>query len=248
MILHFVRHGKRSQPAGEFSNGLGKHPLTEKGRRQALELAQRLKGLPIAACYSSPILRAVQTAEILSTELGLSYQIAEALREFDVGILEGRSDEASWQQYSQLGNAWLAQREWEQRIEGGESFLDIQHRFVPFIEDLVKQYGASQSHILLVGHGGTYRCMLPLVLNNVDFAFASRHDLPNTAVVSAESTPQGLMCLQWGEEKFLVSVELHDRKLYGWLKGQGEPLVIIQTAQPEWVIEAIRKVVESTRG
>ena len=203
MILHFVRHGEsEANVLWEFSNGLDRHPLTEKGRQQAYDLAHRLRGLPITACYSSPILRAVQTAEILSAELGISYQVADALREFDVGIFEGRTDETSWQQFFQLVDTWMLQRDWEQSIDGGESFLDIQRRFVPFIDSLIQQYGASQAQFLLVGHGGTYRCMLPLILNNIDFTFANWQRLPNTAIVSAETTPEGLVCLRWGEEKF----------------------------------------------
>ena len=201
MLLDFIRHGEsEANLLNEFSNGLGKHPLTEKGRQQALELAQRLKGTPIAAGYTSPVLRAVQTAEILGAELGVECQVADALREFDVGILEGRSDEAAWQQFKQLFRAWMAGRDLEQRIEGGESFLDIQRRFVPFVESLLQQYTGSAAHLLLVGHGGTYRCMLPLILRNIDFAYALQHGLGNTAVVRAETVPGGLMCRQWGEE------------------------------------------------
>ena len=202
MKLLFVRHGEsEANVLNEFSNGLGKHPLTEKGRQQASELAQRLNGTPIAACYSSPILRARQTAEILSDVLGISCQLTDALREFDVGVLEGKSDEASWEQFKQLWYTWLAQRGWDQRIPGGESFIDIQQRFLPFIQSLVQQYSASQAHILLIGHGGTFRCMLPLILHNLDFTFTSQHSLSNTAVISAESTPDGLVCLQWDQEK-----------------------------------------------
>lgn len=203
MILHFVRHGEsEANLLWEFSNGLDKHPLTDKGRQQAYDLAQRLKGLPFTICYTSPILRAVQTAEILSAELGIPCQLADPLREFDVGIFEGRSDKASWQQFFQLVDTWLVDKDWQQRIEGGESFLDIQQRFLPFIDNLVHQYSGTQAQLLLVGHGGTYRCMLPLILINIDFNFAKWESLPNTAVISAESTSDGLVCLQWGEVKF----------------------------------------------
>lgn len=201
-MLHFIRHAEsEANLLNEFSNGLNKHPLTEKGRQQAVDLACRLKGLPITACYSSPTLRAVQTAQILSNALGCEYHLTDALREFDVGVLEGKSDDASWQMFFQLWEAWFVRGEWEQRIEAGESFLDIRQRFVPFIEGLVQQYGSTSAHLLLVGHGGTFRCMLPLVLCNLDFSFAYQHNLANTATVSAEITPDGLVCRQWGDIK-----------------------------------------------
>lgn len=203
MILYFVRHGEsEANLLGEFSNGLNKHPLTEKGVQQVYALAHNLKSLPITDCYSSPILRAKQTAEIISTDLGIPCHITDALREFDIGILEGKSDENSWQMFWHLLDSWLVKRTWEMRIEGGESFLDIQQRFIPFIESLVHQFGSSQSHILLVGHNGTYRCMLPLILHNLDFSFASQHSLSNAAVVIAKTTTNGLTCLQWENFKF----------------------------------------------
>jgi probable phosphoglycerate mutase len=200
MILYFIRHAEsEANLLNEFSNGLAKHPLTEKGRQQALDLAHKLKGLPIHTCYTSPILRALQTAEILSTELGATCQPVDALREFDVGILEGRSDEIAWQQFWQLLDAWLVRADWQQRIEQGESFLEVQKRFVPFIQGLIQEQGSSDAHLLLVSHGGIYRCMLPLILRNIDFAFARQHSLPNTAVIRTVSTPDGLVCTQWGE-------------------------------------------------
>jgi probable phosphoglycerate mutase len=115
MRLYFVRHGEsEANLLNEFSNRGLKHGLTEKGQQQAYALAQRLHAVPVVAIFSSPLLRARQTAEILAHELGVAYQVADALREFDCGILEGKSDPASWQAYGQLSEARLSRQEWEQ--------------------------------------------------------------------------------------------------------------------------------------
>jgi broad specificity phosphatase PhoE len=144
------------------------------------------------------LFRATQTAEILSNALNVPYQITDALREYDCGILEGRSDEQGWQLYNAVLQAWV-NGDWTQRIEQGESFLDIQHRFVPFIEQLGQRYGPAASNIMLIGHGGTYRCMLPLVLTNIDFNFTLSHAIPHTTPIIAELQPEGLVCLNWGD-------------------------------------------------
>jgi hypothetical protein len=52
---------------------------------------------------------------------------------------------------------------------------------------------------VLVEHGGTYRCMLPLVLRNIDFRFSVERGLSHTAAMVAELRPEGLVCLTWGE-------------------------------------------------
>ena len=201
MRLYFVRHGEsEANLLQEFSNRGVKHPLTAMGREQALALAQTLNGIAVTRIFASPILRAVQTAEIVAGELGLSYEVTDALREYDVGILEVRSDAASWQRYWEINDAWLVRHEWDARIEQGESFLDIRRRFVPFIDQLVHDGATNRvSNIVLVGHGGTYRCMLPLVLANIGFPFVLERGMGHTDVVVAELTADGLTCLTWGE-------------------------------------------------
>lgn len=201
MRLYFVRHGEsEANLLHEFSNRGVKHPLTASGREQSLALAQALRGITVTRIFASPNLRAVQTAEIVAGELGRGYEVVDALREYDVGVLEGRADAASWQRYWEINDAWLVRHEWGARIEQGESFFDIRQRFVPFIEQLVHDGATSPaSDIVLVGHGGTYRCMLPLVLRNIDFSFVLEHGMGHTDVVVAELTADGLACLTWGE-------------------------------------------------
>lgn len=200
MTLYFVRHGEsEANLLHEFSNRGLKHGLTRQGRLQAQTLAQTLQSVRVGAIFSSPLLRARQTAEILAIALGTEYQITDALREFDCGLLEGKSDDASWDQYWQLVNAWLVHHDWEQKIDQGESFLDIQRRFVPFVEHLARADQATDRAVILVGHGGTYRCMLPLVLTNIDVPFVVEHGISHTSPIVAQATPAGLMCSHWGE-------------------------------------------------
>ena len=200
MRLYFVRHGESEANLLRVMSNRGlMHGLTDEGRQQALTLAQNLKAIPIAKLFSSPLLRAVQTTEILSEELRVSYEITDALREFDCGVLEGKSDTESWKLYREVFYGWIQHGRWERRIEEGESFLDIRDRFVPFIEQLITEYGHLPETIVLVGHGGIYRCMLPLVLEDVDFDFAMSHSLSNTGYVLAEKSEEGLVCLEWRE-------------------------------------------------
>ena len=198
MKIYFTRHGEsEANLLREHSNRGFKHPLTEKGRAQAAALAQKLVDIPINRLFTSPIMRAVQTAEILSDALGVSYEITDALREYDCGILEGRADEAAWQLHFAVFDAWVHQKDWERRIEGGESFIEIRDRFVPFIEQLIVEYGESLVNIVLVGHGGLYRCMLPLVLANADSDFVLKQPMGNTACIVAEAGPEGLTWIKW---------------------------------------------------
>jgi hypothetical protein len=51
---------------------------------------------------------------------------------------------------------------------------------------------------VLVGHGGLFRLMLPLVLTNIDQQFVHEHGIGHTTCIIAESHPEGLQCVQWG--------------------------------------------------
>lgn len=81
--LYFARHGEsEANRLRVISNRGNQFGLTPQGRRQAALLAQSLKAVPVMAIYSSPLLRAVETADILARELHQSVQVTEALREY----------------------------------------------------------------------------------------------------------------------------------------------------------------------
>ena len=193
MRIYFARHGESEANVLHVHSNRGYvHPLTEKGRGQAAILAEKLSGTPVSRLFTSPLMRAVQTADILSAALGVSYEITDALREYDCGILEGRADEAAWQMHVAVFEEWVRHGRWEKRVEGGESFTEIRDRFVPFVEGLLEAYRDSPARVVLVGHGGLYRCMLPLVLTNADVDFAAGHSFGYTEYHVAESGPDGL--------------------------------------------------------
>jgi broad specificity phosphatase PhoE len=199
MRLLFVRHGESvANVSNEFSiRDQEKHPLTERGRAQVQAVAEKLRDVKFEAVFASPFLRAQQTAEILNTPHGLAIQTTPALSEHHVGDLDGRTDDAAWDEYAQLFATWIVKRDPDARRDGGESFNDMRARFVPFLDEVVQTYGDSDANILLVAHAGIFHAMLPSVLANVDYAFGSQHILGNAALVVAEQRDGALVCLSW---------------------------------------------------
>ena len=198
MKILFVRHGEsEANLLRVISNRGWQHGLTERGKEQAAALGRKLQRFPVTRLYTSPLLRAVQTAQILAGDLCVGYEVTGALREFDCGIAEGRSDQASWDLYDAVWHDWLDLGRWEQRIEGGESYLEVMARFVPFIEHLVAEHASDPGSLVLVGHGGLYQAMLPLVLENVDREFVSTHPIQNAGLIVAEASATGLICSMW---------------------------------------------------
>jgi len=197
MKLYFVRHGESvANLLHEISNRGFKHGLTKRGFQQAEQLALELGRLQFAKIYTSPLKRAFQTAEILKQHQDCPLEISDALREYDCGVLEGKSDPESWAIFERVSSQWV-QGEWDARIPGGESHIDIQSRFIPFIEHLAQTF--EDENILLVGHGGLFRSMFPLVFENMDSDSIRDFTFEHTTPIIAETRPDGLHCTQWGE-------------------------------------------------
>jgi broad specificity phosphatase PhoE len=199
MKIFFARHGEsQANILHEISNRGLKHPLTRQGRQQASNLAQNLEGCAISHIYSSPVLRAIETTVIVANHLDIDYEVTEALREYDLGELEGRSDEQVWKLWHELFDDWTKHQRWENHAPGGETFFDVRSRFVPFIDGLIQRYRDTDTNLLCLGHGGLYWIMLPLVLKNIDTNFISDHQSFGYATtVISELNPEGLVCLEW---------------------------------------------------
>lgn len=195
MKLYFVRHGEsKANLLQEFSNRGFKHGLTVRGCQQAAQLAQNLRGNPFTKIYTSPLKRAVQTAEILGERLDIPIETSDGLKEFDCGVLEGKSNAESWEVFFQLFEQWM-QGQWEEKIPDGESHLEIQARFIPFI-NAVRQKHVGE-FVLLIGHGGIFRVILPLILENISFDFVRNKQIDHTSPIIAEERENGLFCTHW---------------------------------------------------
>lgn len=198
MKLYFVRHGESvANILREFSNTGIKHPLTEKGIEQAQLLAGLLSDIAFEKIYSSPVLRALQTAQIVADKRGMDVEVTEALREWNVGIYEGTTDPQGWKLHASVQADWFFHHKPESKMPGGENLIEITNRFVPFIDGLVQQYKDTDRNILCVAHGGLYIAMLPVVFNNIDHAFANEHGVAHTSTTIAEVDHDGLYCTSW---------------------------------------------------
>lgn len=181
--LFFARHGESEANITHVFANRGDGPdLTPLGRSQSEALARRLESFGITEIHSSPLARARQTAEPIATLLGLPVIVDEALREYDVGELEGQANPDAWRRYAELERRWLIDREWHARHSGGESYHELSLRFGSYLD---RVRGKAAGPLLIVAHGGIFRMMLPRFLTGVGFeqSFAAR--IPNCGVIEA---------------------------------------------------------------
>ena len=152
-----LRHGDTQLSPEHRFCGLRDLPLSANGTRQAKAAAGRLaSGAPIDAVVSSPLRRAVDTAVIAATELGLTPVTDADLRETDFGDWDGFTLEEVQQRWPAAVAAW--RRDPEQAPPGGESFADTSRRVDRACDRLLRDH--SGQTVLVVSHVTPIKIML----------------------------------------------------------------------------------------
>jgi len=120
--------------------------LTENGKSQIKNLAEKLKKKKIDLIYSSEFPRAKETAQIIANELGLEINFDKRLREISLGIYHGKPKENYYHDFLTITG-----RLFYKRTKGGESWTDCRKRILKFVKEIDKKYKGKT--ILLVSHG-----------------------------------------------------------------------------------------------
>jgi 2,3-bisphosphoglycerate-dependent phosphoglycerate mutase len=181
----------------EFSNRGRRHKLTPAGRRQVASLAARLADQQIDTIYTSPLLRALESSQVLAQRLGAPVEVAEPLREYDVGTFEGTRSAEHWERYEAVLREWMLAGNRDARTGGGESLTEIHDRFGSFVVRLPDVFPLG-GNVVLLAHGGLFRCALPSVLANVSPRYSFEHALDHASWVRAVFREDGsLHCTEW---------------------------------------------------
>ncbi|MEA3060098.1 MAG: hypothetical protein QOE50_1510 [Sphingomonadales bacterium] len=157
--------------------------LSVRGERLALHLARVLDGIPLAAVYTSPRIRAKRTAAPLATVNGLAPTILEALRELDFGDLEGRRYEDIAREHPQLFAAWMSEPTSVQ-FPGGERFADLRARVLDAIAAIRERH--TSQVVAVISHGGVIRAVL-----------ADALEMPERAIFRLEQSYGGISIVDW---------------------------------------------------
>jgi broad specificity phosphatase PhoE len=198
MKIYFARHGEsQANLLHVISNRQCAHSLTDVGYVQAFELAKWLKKLTVKKIFTSPLLRAIQTADILADYLQVPCEQVDGLREFDCGIAEGRSDRGAWALWQAEFNAWIFDRDYEFKIVDGESFYDMRKRFEEVVSRILVEYGGTSSEIVCISHGGIYSVMLPLIISNITPEMVVNIGFEYTSCIVVEERAGGLVGVEW---------------------------------------------------
>ena len=121
-----LRHGQTAMSVQKRYAGRSDVPLTDVGVQQAAAAAKRLASVGLGAIVTSPLLRAVQTAQEVAAATGAAVVTDDGFRETDFGAWEGRTFAEVRERWPAELTAWLADP--EAAPPGGESFADVSAR------------------------------------------------------------------------------------------------------------------------
>jgi broad specificity phosphatase PhoE len=128
MRLILVRHGETESNRLGLALGRADVPLNERGRWQAERLALALASEPLVAVYSSPLARALETAQAIAEVHSLDVQVEAGLIEMDIGQAEGLTFSEMRERFPGLLEVWAGPEGPFQPLPGGERLVDVQQR------------------------------------------------------------------------------------------------------------------------
>lgn len=159
--LYLVRHGATVMTMEDRFSGAADVQLSDEGREQAKRLAERLADDDIAAIFSSPLDRTMETARILARPHNLPLFPKDGLREISHGHWEGMSRKDVEAQFLEEYAAWEADP-FTFSPQDGESGLSVLARALPVIREIVVSY--KDKNILVVSHKATLRLLVSNLL------------------------------------------------------------------------------------
>jgi probable phosphoglycerate mutase len=132
-----IRHATNDTVGKRLTGRLKGIHLNEEGREQSHKLAERLSGSPIKAIYSSPLERALETAEPIAKSLNLKTAIYDDFTDIEFGewtncTFEELKEELSFQHFNSFRSC--------SRIPGGELMIEAQARMINGLDNIRQQH------------------------------------------------------------------------------------------------------------
>ena len=146
--LILARHGETVWNVEKIYRGRTDVNLDEVGIKQAELLGKYLSNWKLEAIYSSPLKRALDTANIVARYQKIGVHVAEGFIDFDYGEWQSLPEEEAKRLYPTLHNEWHNNPH-KVKMPGGESLEDVRKRAVAIVNDVLPKY---QGSILLVSH------------------------------------------------------------------------------------------------
>lgn len=189
MILHLVRHGETEANRLGLALGRADVPLNKHGLWQAARLAEVLGAEPLAAVYSSPLQRALLTADAIAGPHELKVRQRPGLIEMDIGETDGLSFSEVRSRFPGLLETWVSPEGPDKPMPGGERLADVGTRAWDFLQSLAGQH--SDETVCAVTHNFVILSVLTRALG-IELTQFRRLRHVTAAISTLESREHGI--------------------------------------------------------
>lgn len=201
MNLYMVRHGQTEASRDNRFSGSSDPPLTSAGEKMAEQFAVAYAPLPWAAIYSSPMLRARQTAAVLARLTGIEVTIEDGLKEIEYGEWEGLKQDEVMTRWPEAFAYW-AHDVASRGTPGGETAFHVAARAMRVVEAIRSRH--QDGNVLLVSHKATLRIITCALLGLDVRLFRQRISQPVASVTLFEVTATNAMLTRHGDRSHLA--------------------------------------------
>lgn len=160
MKIYFVRHGETDWNKERKIQGQVDIPLNEFGRHLARETAKGLRDVPFDVCFTSPLGRARETAEIILQGRDVPILEDKRILEMNFGVLEGKCCSKEGWDVPDSFQMFFDDPVHYQAPEGGEDFQAVRERTGDFLNWLFAQEQYRDSTVLVTTHGAAMAGLL----------------------------------------------------------------------------------------
>ncbi len=177
MNVYIVRHGQTEWNKLMRWQGNKDIPLNETGIEQSKQISEKLLNYNISRIYSSPLIRAYETARIIQKKIHIEIVLLDALKEISIGEWEGLTLKEMEQCYGDLYKEWNINEAAHVGF-GIENYKSLQNRaFAALSEICSTEYNA----VLLVTHGTWIRALMCKLLH-IPLCYRNFFEIDNTGI------------------------------------------------------------------
>ena len=206
-LIYLVRHGQTAWNRDGKFRGLADMPLNEQGRAEAAGAAEALRDVHLDYIYSSPLGRAVETAQAIAERRDLEIRFEPAFTSIDYGLWTGRPVKELREQFPDVYAVWRKSPE-RIRFPEGESLDDVRQRAGKRFYELVEQH--REDSIAITSHRLLLK-VLVLAAKRLDNSHFWDIRLDTGAFCILESNETGVQVVRLNETGHLPSLNGHDK-------------------------------------
>ena len=200
MKLYIIRHGQTDWNIAKKIQGRQDIPLNERGRYQAGCLKKAMENRPVTAVFTSPQIRAMETAKAVALSSGSAVIPVKDLMEINYGSWEGKTEEELLQEDRALYEAWWSHPA-ETAPPGGESISQVNERCQKAWKEIEPQLTGDAA---IVAHGGLLAHFMEQLLGSESVAASTVAHNASITTIEYEPETESFTLVEFDDYRHLL--------------------------------------------